>query len=244
MRLNDKINLNVFVVSMISVLLGACSNQPPEHIPVSASESPQTEVVDASDEAVVETSSIEHESTHVAESASAQDSLSEDAHVGENVSEEELELHADDTVFENFEAPTETVALVPLTANRIEWSAPIERSYERITVNLVGPNGVLQKREFEPGESIEWDSELQDGLYRWESVLTPEVDESVRQQMNEVRSQGNLEAEQALIARLRSEGSLPTEEQGNQNRQSGTFTVTNGVIRPTLVDAHKEVVDR
>ncbi|GHA00665.1 hypothetical protein GCM10008090_07010 [Arenicella chitinivorans] len=244
MKLYNKTNFRFCVVSTLSLLLGACSNEPPEHMPASASRSSQTEVVNTVEHAVSLLNTSPQDPALTAELTSSQrvESAAEPSSTAN--SEDELELHVDDTLYENFEAPAETVALVPLTSNRVEWSSPLERSYERVTVTLVGPDGVLNRREFAPGQSIEWDSGLQDGLYTWESVLSPEVDPYVREQMNQVRSQGNLEAEQALLARLRSEGSLPSEEQGNQNRQSGTFTVVDGVVRPTLVDVQKEVVDR
>ena len=244
MKLYGKINFRICVISTITLLLGACSNEPPEHKPVSDTQVSQAEAVDVTEQAISFPDSASNDPVHPVEISNPQAVNADPELASTTSSKDELELHADDTFFENFEAPAETVALVPLTSNRVEWSSPAERNYERVTVTLVGPDGVLNRREFAPGQSIEWDSGLQDGLYTWESVLAPEVDQHVRERMNEVRSLGNLEAEQALIARLRSEGSLPSEEQGNQNRQSGTFTVTNGVVRPTLVDAQKEVVDR
>jgi hypothetical protein len=239
-------NSGVVVTGLIGLALAACSNEPPKHETSnvkqqvsSVADTPRVEQMEASPDSV-DVSMSENQTTDIP-SSKGEDSSDQ---LAEQNSSDDGEIQEDDSLYQNYEAPSDTVAIVPLTSNRVEWSAPIEQSYERVTVSIAGSDGVLQTREFRPGESIEWSTALADGVYSWESVVMPEIDASVRQEMANVRAQGDLEAEQRLIARLRAEGSLPTEAQGNQNRQSGTFTVRDGIVRPSLVDGQKEVVDQ
>ncbi len=121
-------------------------------------------------------------------------------------------------------------------AGVVQWNAPTEIAYRQADVLISGPSGKTVTRSFKPGQPIVLDEQLPDGVYSWESVITPEIDSYAREEMRQVREHGNIEAEQELLDRLRSQGSLPTEAQANENRQSGTFTVQDGVARPNYVD--------
>ena len=118
----------------------------------------------------------------------------------------------------------------------VEWSPPKEIDYQQADLVVIAPSGERIKRSFSSGEPIVLDESLPDGVYKWESVVSPKVDPYVREEMQAVRNSGNLESEEALIRRLRNEGSLPTEAQSEANRQSGTFIVRDGVAYPSLLD--------
>ncbi|MEM7358803.1 MAG: hypothetical protein AAF431_06890 [Pseudomonadota bacterium] len=121
----------------------------------------------------------------------------------------------------------------------LEWDAPSDTYYSAAELTIVGANGQKIQRTFAPGEAIVVQEQLEDGHYQWESVITPEIDPYVREEMAAVRQSGDFEAEQALIERLRSEGSLPTEEEAENNRKSGSFSVQNGVAIP-IPPTHSE----
>ena len=121
----------------------------------------------------------------------------------------------------------------------MEWQAPADVAYSKAELVVTGANGERLHRSFVPGEAIVIQDSIPDGHYLWESVVTPEIDPYVKEQMREVRESGNFDAEQALIAKLRAEGSLPTASQAQENRKSGSFSVRDGVatpITPTYVD--------
>jgi hypothetical protein len=114
----------------------------------------------------------------------------------------------------------------------LEWSAPEDIAYTQAEIVITGANGSRLSRSFVPGEAIVVDDQLPDGHYLWESVVTPEIDPYVREQMSEIRASGNYEEQQALIAQLRAEGSLPTEAEARNNRKSGSFLVRDGIATP------------
>ena len=117
------------------------------------------------------------------------------------------------------------------------WNAPEDVAYAKAEIMISTPNGGLIKQSFGPGEAMVLNQALPDGLYLWESVVTPEIDPYSREEMAQVRASGDFKAERELIERLRAQGSMPTEKQVQQNRQSGGFTVTEGVARPTSIEA-------
>ena len=118
----------------------------------------------------------------------------------------------------------------------IEWAPPQELDYKQTDIVISGSNGETVRHSFSSGEPLVLQGSLPDGVYNWESVVTPNIDPYVRQEMNQVRLQGDLQAEQQLTRRLRSQGYLQSEAQSNANRQSGTFTVRDGVATPNYVD--------
>jgi hypothetical protein len=123
----------------------------------------------------------------------------------------------------------------------VRWQQPQNLAYSNAKITISNGSGETIVRDFGAGESIELYGELPDGAYGWESVITPQVSESVRAEMRAVRSSGDINAERELAARLRSEGSLPTEQEARDNVQSGSFIVLNGVVNPRAVDEQREV---
>lgn len=122
------------------------------------------------------------------------------------------------------------------TSGVMRWEAPESVDYVNATVTISDANGDRTSRTFSSGEPIELYGSLPDGLYSWETVIAPQLNEYTKEQMREVRESGDLHAEQELIAQLRADGSLPSKEQVQNNRQSGNFIVQDGVVRPSLVD--------
>jgi hypothetical protein len=118
----------------------------------------------------------------------------------------------------------------------IRWQQPQDLAYSNAKITISSDSGETIVRDFGSGESIELYGELPDGVYGWESVITPQVSESVRDEMRAVRSSGDFNAERELAARLRAEGSLPTEQEARDNVQSGSFIVLNGVVNPRAVE--------
>ena len=131
------------------------------------------------------------------------------------------------------EQPASTVSLRERSEGYVEWQTPSEVAYSNAEVVVVGPDGKRTQHSFGPGEAMMLDESLPDGLYLWESVITPEVDDATRQQMRSVRESGDQQAQQELLQSLRANGSLPTEAQAKDNRQSGAFVVRDGVASPT-----------
>ncbi len=161
----------------------------------------------------------------------------------DNQSVEQLEYLEDQSETSYYESSTKVTFNAEETEGVIRWEAPEGINYSNAQVTISAGGGDRTTRNFSPGEPIELYGDLPDGVYDWETVISPEVDEYTRQEMREVRQSGDFQAEKELIARLRSEGSIPTDEQARKNRQSGSFIVENGVVRPSLVDAPKSDQD-
>ncbi|GAA6137786.1 hypothetical protein NBRC116583_15330 [Arenicella sp. 4NH20-0111] len=118
----------------------------------------------------------------------------------------------------------------------VKWQAPQDRSYANAKITVSNENGETAVRNFKPGESIELYGQLPDGVYKWKSVITPEIEDSVREQMRAVRNSGDIHAERELAANLRAEGSIPTEREAQDNVQFGSFVVLNGIVNPAAID--------
>lgn len=123
----------------------------------------------------------------------------------------------------------------------VRWEQPRDIAYSSAKITLSNGSGETIVREFGATESIELYGELPDGVYGWESVITPQISDSVRAEMRAVRFSGDINAERELAARLRSQGSLPTEQEARDNVQSGSFIVLNGVVNPRVTDEPNEV---
>jgi len=122
----------------------------------------------------------------------------------------------------------------------IRWQQPQDLAYANAKITISSDGGETIVRDFGSGEPIELYGDLPDGVYGWESVITPQVSDSVRDEMRAVRSSGDINAERELAARLRAEGSLPTEQEARDNVQSGSFIVLNGVVNPRAVEEPNE----
>jgi hypothetical protein len=118
----------------------------------------------------------------------------------------------------------------------VRWEAPQNMAYSNAKITISGGDGETAVRNFSAGEAIELYGNLPDGVYGWKSVITPQIDESVRQQMHAVRASGDINAERELASRLRYEGSIPTESEARENVQYGNFIVLNGVVNPSSVE--------
>ncbi|RBP50991.1 hypothetical protein [Arenicella xantha] len=238
--LRPSVDIKLVASGLMFLALIGCSNEPPPHVTQKTAEA-QDSVAEVISVQTSEDDSLPaiEDASHRHNAVGGDSSSAVDDVEGES---DELTDELADEIYANYEAPIDRVALQPLTENYVEWSAPENIDYSRADITIVGPDGQRIQQSFGPGESLSMDSSLPDGVYTWESVISPQVDESVRVEMQAVRSSGDSAAELELLQRLRNEGSLPTEEQGDQNRQSGSFSVINGVARPNYVDGSKELI--
>jgi len=155
-----------------------------------------------------------------------------DDEVAESEDEAELEnANLEDPHVEPYEGST--VRLLERSEGYIEWQPPSDVAYSKADVVVVAPSGERVKYSFDANEAMVLDSSLPDGLYKWESVITPEIDPHAMDQMRSVRETGNLQAQTELKQKLVEEGSFPSAEELSNNRQSGAFTVRDGVVKPT-----------
>jgi hypothetical protein len=153
---------------------------------------------------------------------------------------EKLEVQDENEIGEDLSKEITAVTFREASESYIEWNTPTDISYVKADVIITSSaNGKSMRRSFVQGEAIVVNDQLPDGHYLWESVITPEIDAYTKQEMRSVRESGNMAEEQALMERLRTEGSLPTEAQIQENRQTGSFSVQNGIatpVSPTYAD--------
>jgi hypothetical protein len=120
------------------------------------------------------------------------------------------------------------VADVSLGTMQVEWQPTGD--FAGMTLRVSGPLGVVEQ-EFAAGENPLFDlrsmESVADGMYTWEIVAAPRLDESVRRAMAESRTAGDGAAE----GRLRASGALPN---AADMVQSGSFRVVGGaILQPT-----------
>lgn len=143
----------------------------------------------------------------------------------------------DDYSNDDYDEPARTLSIDNEPSEGvIRWQQPQDLAYSNAKITISSLDGETIVRDFSSGESIELYGDLPDGVYGWESVVTPQVSDSVRDEMRAVRSSGDINAERELAARLRAQGSLPTEQEARDNVQSGSFIVLNGVVNPRAVE--------
>lgn len=130
----------------------------------------------------------------------------------------------------------DTVAFDVKSGGAVKWKAPTKIAYKRADITIVGSDGQTISQSYGPGEQIVLNKSLADGTYKWESVVSPQVDNWVREEMRRTRELNDPNAERELLNKLRSQGSLPSEAQARENRQSGSFTVKDGVAYPNYMD--------
>ena len=146
-----------------------------------------------------------------------------------------LEVQDETEIAEDLSKEITAVTFREASESYIEWNTPTDISYVKADVVITSSaNGKSMRRSFVQGEAIVVNDQLPDGHYMWESVITPEIDAYTKQEMHSVRDSGNMAEEQALMQRLRTEGSLPTEAQIQENRQTGSFSVKSGIATPVL----------
>jgi len=127
-------------------------------------------------------------------------------------------------------AAVATPALSPL---QVEWQPTGD--YAGMTLRVSGPLGVVEQG-FAAGENPLFDlgsmETVADGLYTWEIVAAPRLDEGVRRAMAEARAAGD----GAVEGRLRASGALPN---AGDMVQSGSFRVVGGVIQQPTGEAER-----
>ena len=233
------ISLRVFRLSslLLVVFLAACSDEPA--VEQSNQAASQNSKRASADSAFDQLQAIDERDISQREGEPKTEIAIESPSVADQIDEESLdtvsnELQDDDDAY--YEPSSIVTFSSEESSGVIRWEAPEGVNYSNAQVTISGNGGDRTTRSFSAGEAIELYGELPDGVYKWETVITPEVDESVRDQMRAVRESGDFQAEKELAARLRAEGSLPTRKQAQKNRQSGAFIVQGGIVRPSLVD--------
>ena len=156
------------------------------------------------------------------------------------VSDDAVAESADEAAADEFDEyayvePNEgsTVKLLERNEGYIEWQAPSDIAYKQTDIVIVDESGERVNYTFAADEAMVLDSSLPDGLYKWESVVTPEIDPYVMDQMKSARASGDLQAQKNIKQKLHDEGSLPDGFGSKDNRQSGAFVVRDGVVTPT-----------
>lgn len=111
----------------------------------------------------------------------------------------------------------QALASLLLKNNVIVWQ-PAPGVAGGFALTVARPDGVVGTREFAPGSSIEYRvTNAPAGTYRYELRLTPQLDDATRTALRIARATGDYEQ---LVARLRSEGTLP-----ERTIQSGSFLI-------------------
>jgi hypothetical protein len=124
--------------------------------------------------------------------------------------------------------PLATVSVSPVG---LDWQTAGD--YEKLTLTVSGPGGLILHREFRAGVSALFEffgddgKPLPDGAYTYELIAAPRLDAETRQALAAARRAGD----DAAIAKLQTSGRLPR----GPLAQSGTFTIQNGaVVSPEL----------
>jgi hypothetical protein len=109
----------------------------------------------------------------------------------------------------------------------VRWD--VAGSHAAVTLTVAAPDGQVFSKEFSAGTAPEFrltdvkGERLPDGQYTYELRLTPVIPAEVREKLAEARTKGNADA---LQRDLRRRGVIPA----NAAVQSGSFTVTNGMV--------------
>jgi hypothetical protein len=109
----------------------------------------------------------------------------------------------------------------------VRWD--VAGPHAAVTLTVAAPDGQMFSKEFPAGTAPEFrltdvkGERLPDGQYTYELRLTPVIPAEVREKLAEARTKGNADA---LQRDLRRRGVIPA----NAAVQSGSFTVTNGMV--------------
>ncbi|HEX6045259.1 MAG TPA: tail fiber domain-containing protein, partial [Pyrinomonadaceae bacterium] len=108
------------------------------------------------------------------------------------------------------------------SGSSVRWD--VRASHVASTLTVVGPDGEVFAKEFQGGQSPEFQltDKKGDGVYTYELRLTPNIAANVKEQLKAAREKGNSEAVQRDLKRR---GALP-----EPLVQSGSFSVVNGMI--------------
>jgi hypothetical protein len=109
-------------------------------------------------------------------------------------------------------------------------------TYESVPVQIMGPNGFALARKLSVESEITVGAEFPNGGFNWEMVFAPIISESTREQMTAIRGKANRAEAEALVSRLRQAGELPALDQIERNKQSGYFTIADGVVVSPVVE--------
>lgn len=236
----NKLSIKLFSIVTCTVLfafISACSDEVPDVAVNRAADeaSVDSQIVESKAELGDSLDSVSVDSASILEEKSTSGPVTEfssDAEEGQSDYAEE-NSYGD----QSYDTAADAVLIDPTpTEGVVRWQAPQNRNYASAKITVSNENGETAVRNFEAGEAIELYGELPDGVYKWKSVITPEVDPSVRAQMRAVRASGDINAERELAADLRAQGSLPTEQEARDNVQFGNFIILNGIVNPTPVD--------
>jgi endosialidase-like protein len=122
--------------------------------------------------------------------------------------------------------PEIAVAHLQMQSGRVDWLPQVD--YERLTLTVSGPGGLILRREFGAGatpsfETIGNDGKpLPDGAYSYELVAAPVLDRETRRALATARRT----ADDSILEKLRTDGKLPR----TPLVQSGSFTIAGGTI--------------
>ncbi len=107
-------------------------------------------------------------------------------------------------------------------------------SHDGMTLRVQNAEGEVFEWSFDAGaDAIIFASELSDGGYTYEAIMTPRLDASTRREMQVAREQGR-----DISRSLRAQGRLPAEPQVT----SGFFTVRDGAIVTDLIEEFEGTV--
>jgi hypothetical protein len=121
----------------------------------------------------------------------------------------------------------DTLARVEINSNLISFHPLIPHSQVRITVT--GPDGFQVIRSFSAAETPVIELPGFDGFYKYELRFAPAIDDRTR----------------AALAAARLDGTEPVEAEttsASATVQSGSFTIANGSVVPSIVEPSPEVV--
>jgi hypothetical protein len=215
----------VVVTALCLMFLSACSDDPAEvAVENAAKKTSAPEELEPVEEPVSPDTNVQSADLGpLTEFSAAVDNVSSD--VDDEYSEEVNAEYGTKVSFDS--APSEGI---------VRWEPPQNMAYSNAKITISSGDGERAVRIFAEGEAIELYGALPDGVYGWKSVITPQIDESVRKQMRAVRATGDISAERELASRLRAEGSIPTESEALENVQYGNFIVLDGVVNPSSVE--------
>lgn len=118
------------------------------------------------------------------------------------------------------------LAAMHVTPSGVQWQP--SGAYEKMTLTVSGPDGLILRREFQAGASVSLEpfgddgKPLPDGAYTYELSAAPVLDRETRRALAVARRTGD----DAAIAKLQAAGKLPR----TPLTQSGSFSVANGAV--------------
>jgi hypothetical protein len=102
--------------------------------------------------------------------------------------------------------------------------------YSSTTLEMTGPEEYKRVQRFKAGETVTIYDKLTDGLYKWELVTVPRMNESVKKELMELRMNGEMLKMEEMAKRYRAEGMLPSIPESAGNRLYGGFRLQGGKI--------------